>query len=328
MNSPGKLAIIVAGQYLGSLCGDCKNIKNGVVGDAAMQNIAALVGEGYRLVILHESTPFLGMNMLWLELARVSLGLRHMPLDSCQAAAQGCVGYLLQQYLQNIFIDKGISSDVVSVVTQMRVDADDPSFSYPSRFVGEFYTEDQLPELQAMYPDWTLCQDGSLGWRRLVATPMPKEIIEVAVLEHLLAQGCTLLGLGGGGIPVIRTVDGRLSGVEALLPVAASASFLGCALGADLLFIPISEKSLSLSGGVQHDILGSVSLAQLEEYVEEGRFEKKEIRHKVLAAIDFLHGGGKEVIFASPESLYEAFEDGAGTHVYREHAEVGAIGSS
>ena len=174
-----------------------------------MEHIADVIEQGWQVLITHGNGPQVGFIMLRSEIARAVAGMHIVPLVSCVADTQGAIGYQIQQSLDNVLKRRGLADKTgrtVSLVTQVRVDIADPGFSDPGKFVGEFYAEDQLAELHQQHPDWILKPDANRGWRRVVPSPKPCEIIELDAIKNLLDSGFNVVAVGGGGIPVVRKI--------------------------------------------------------------------------------------------------------------------------
>lgn len=259
--------------------------------------------------------------MLRSEIARAVAGMHIVPLVSCVADTQGAIGYQIQQSLDNVLKRRGLTDKTgrtVSLVTQVRVDIADPGFSDPDKFVGEFYAEDQLAELHQQHPDWILKPDANRGWRRVVPSPKPCEIIELDAIKNLLDSGFNVVAVGGGGIPVVRMPEG-LFGVDAVIDKDLASSLLATQLGADMLAISTGVESVALNYGTpMQRPLHNVPVSEMERYLAEGHFPAGSMGPKIKAAVDFIRNGGSEVVITSPEYLNAALTKGAGTHITKE----------
>ena len=206
----------------------------------------------------------------------------------------------------------------VSLVTQVRVDIADPGFNNPDKFVGEFYAEDQLTELRRQHPDWILKPDANRGWRRVVPSPKPCEIIELDAIRSLLGSGFNVVAAGGGGVPVVRMPEG-IFGVDAVIDKDLASSLLATQLGADMLAISTGVENVALNYGTpMQRPLHSVTVSEMERYLAEGHFPAGSMGPKIKAAVDFIRSGGSEVVITSPEYLNAALTKGAGTHITKE----------
>ena len=287
-----------------------------------MEHIADVIEQGWQVLVTHGNGPQVGFIMLRSEIARAVAGLHIVPLVSCVADTQGAIGYQIQQSLDNVLRRRGIigpdaKGKTVTVVTQVGVDPEDPGFQNPDKFVGEFYTEEQLPELRQQHPDWILKKDSNRGWRRVVPSPKPKSIVEIDVIKSLLDSGYNVVAVGGGGIPVVESPEG-IRGVDAVIDKDLASALLANQLGADLLAISTGVEKVALNYGTPMETkLDSVSVNELERYLDEGHFPAGSMGPKIKAAVDFIKDGGKEVVITSPEFLNDALTAGAGTHVTR-----------
>ena len=280
-----------------------------------LQHVVDLIGQGYRVLISHGNGPQVGFIMRRSEVARRETGLHLVPLVNVVADTQGSIGYQIQQSLNNELAARGLAGQCVTVVTQVVVDKDDPAFRNPAKPVGEFFEESQLEALRREYPDWSLVQDAGRGYRRVVPSPIPAEIVEKPVIESLLAEGYHVVAVGGGGIPVVR--HGKdLDGIDAVIDKDLASSLLAGQLNADLLIISTAVKQVALNFGKpdQEDI-GTMTVRQAESYIEQGHFAPGSMLPKVQAALKFIKSGGKEVIITAPEFIKEAVLSGSGTHI-------------
>jgi carbamate kinase len=200
-------------------------------------------------------------------------------------------------------------------VTQVIVDEDDPGFKNPSKPVGEFFDDGQIGAIRQDNPDWTLVQDAGRGWRRVVPSPEPREIVEKEVVIALLRSGYHVVTVGGGGIPVVRANHG-LEGIDAVIDKDLASSLLANQLGVGLFIISTEVEEVALNfGKPNQQAINKMTLREAEEYVKEGHFAPGSMLPKIDAALRFLRGGGREVIITSPERLKEAVVSGRGTHI-------------
>jgi len=275
--------------------------------------IADIVAEGYRVVITHGNGPQVGFILLRSELAKEVL--HQVPLDSCGADTQGAIGYQISQTLDNELRRQGIEKGVVAIVTQTVVDAADPGFQSPSKPIGPFYSEAAAREHQDK-EGWVMREDAGRGWRRVVASPRPLEIIEEPAIEALLAKDIIVVAVGGGGIPVIRRGDGSLQGVGAVIDKDWASCLLAKNLGAEKFILSTAVDRVALNFGKpdQREI-DRMTVAEAHGYLEEGHFPAGSMKPKIEAAIDFLEDGGQEVIITRPDLLEDAIHGRAGTHI-------------
>lgn len=286
-----------------------------------MEHVADVIARGWQVVITHGNGPQVGFIMLRSEIARAVAGMHMVPLASCVADTQGAIGYQIQQALDNVLRRRGLAEGMgrtVSVVTQVRVDISDPGFREPDKFVGESYEESQLPDLRREHPDWTLREDAGRGWRRVVPSPVPREIIELDAIRSLLGAGFNVVCVGGGGIPVVQMPEG-LFGVDAVIDKDLASSLLATRLGASLLAISTSVEHVALNYGTpMQQALRTVAASEMERYLAEGHFPAGSMGPKIRAAVDFIRNGGTEVVITSPQYLNAALTEGAGTHITKD----------
>jgi len=276
-------------------------------------HIAEIVKQGWSVVVTHGNGPQVGFILLRSELA--SNVLHTVPLDSCGADTQGALGYMIQQLLGNRL--KKVDSDVpvVTVVTQVIVDADDPAFHNPTKPIGPFYDEAKVRRYEREQ-GWAVIEDAGRGWRRVVASPIPREIVELEAMRTLLGAGFVVVGVGGGGIPVVRDEEGVLRGVEAVIDKDYASSLLAAGLEADLFLISTAVEKVYLNYGKPDQIaLDHLTVEQAKGYLEEGHFPPGSMGPKMRAVIEFLEQGGKEALITSPQNLARALRGETGTRI-------------
>lgn len=277
--------------------------------------ICSILQEGHRAVITHGNGPQVGFILRRSEIAHEVAHMHAVPLVSCGADTQGAIGYQIQQALDNQFRKGHINHRAVTLVTQIRVEADDPAFKNPAKPIGPFYTEKETRLLKEQNPDWTLIEDSGRGWRRVVPSPAPCEIIELEALKVLFEQGFTLVAAGGGGIPVVEQ-KGELKGVDAVIDKDKASALLAVDMGIDTLVISTGVPHVSLYFGTpQEKPLFHTHTAEMDTYLKEGHFAPGSMAPKIEAALFFLKQGGKEVIITDPMNLADAFFEGKGTHI-------------
>jgi len=277
------------------------------------KSIVKLVKRGYDVVISHGNGPQVGFNLLRSEAARKQVP--PLPLDVAVAETQGSIGYMIQQALKSEYARHGINKDVVTVVTQVMVDANDPAFRKPEKPIGPFYSKEQAEKL-IREKGWNMMQDAGRGYRRVVASPRPIKIVEYQAIRTLVDKGFTVISCGGGGIPVVSDSENGLVGAEAVIDKDRAASLLACLLQADLLIIPTGVSKVSLNYRKPNQIdLDYISVDEAKEYLEQGHFAAGSMEPKIEAAISFLESGGSEVIITLPEMIEDAVLGNAGTHI-------------
>ena len=281
----------------------------------SVRHIADLIVQGYQVLISHGNGPQVGFIMRRSEVARRVTGLHLVPLVNVVADTQGSIGYQIQQSLNNELADRNTAGQCVTVVTQVVVDRDDPGFKEPAKPVGDFFDAEQLAEIRRDYPDWTLVEDAGRGFRRVVPSPEPREVVERPVIESLLNSGYHVVTVGGGGIPVVRTDEG-LAGVDAVIDKDLASSLLANQLGAGLLIISTAVEQVALNFGKPDQMtISKMTVAEAEQYIAEGHFAPGSMLPKIQSALDFLKNGGQEVIITAPEFIKEAVTRGRGTHI-------------
>ncbi len=310
----GKLIVIAIGGN--SLIEDPNHVTVSAQYEAARKtaaHIVALVKAGNRVVIAHGNGPQVGYILLRAEYSRSIL--HTVPLDSCVADTQGAIGYNLQMALDNEFHKVGMSLSVATVVTQVEVASDDPSFRHPTKPIGSFLTkEDALSH--ALHDGWNVVEDAGRGYRRVVPSPKPKAIVELKTIKALSDMGVIVIAAGGGGIPVVRDQNGLLQGKEAVIDKDLAAALMAKELGADLFIIStaVPKVCLDFHKNTQRTIdRMDVSLA--ERYIKEGQFAAGSMLPKVEAMVDFVRTTGKEGIITDPVHIFDSLDGMAGTRI-------------
>ncbi len=276
-------------------------------------HIAALVSAGYRVVVTHGNGPQVGFILLRSDLAKNVL--HEVPLESCVADTQGAIGYQVGQTLSNELRRQKIRKDVVTLVTQVLVDRDDPAFTNPAKPIGPFYTEADAHRYEEQN-GWAMKEDAGRGWRRVVASPKPLRIVEESTVRLLLERDVVVIAVGGGGIPVVENANGDLEGRPAVIDKDLASCLLAKNLKADLFIIStgVDKVAVDFKKPTQRAI-DRMTVAEAERYLAEGQFPAGSMGPKIEAAIDFLKNGGKEVIITQPHLLEEAIANKNGTHV-------------
>jgi len=281
----------------------------------ARRTAAAIVGlirEGYHLVVTHGNGPQVGAQLLRSE--RAADQVPGQTLDVCGAASQGEIGYLLAQSLHDELAAAGLHVPVVSLVTQSIVSSSDPAMQHPSKPIGPFYSRAQAEERKRQL-GWEIVEDAARGYRRVVPSPEPVEIVELEVIRSLMSQGVLVVGCGGGGIPVVRE-NGDLHGVDAVIDKDRASALLASQLGVDIFAISTDTDCVYLDykKPTQRALL-RVTVSELEEHYHDGHFPPGNMGPKVESALHFLKAGGREVVITSYDHLREAVAGHAGTHV-------------
>ncbi|HEY3928250.1 MAG TPA: carbamate kinase [Candidatus Koribacter sp.] len=275
--------------------------------------IVGLVKLGYRLVITHGNGPQVGAQLLRSE--RASDLVYTEPLDVCGAASQGEIGYLLAQSIRNELEAAEIVVPVVSLVTQTVVSSNDPAMLHPTKPIGPFYSRADAEEKQRTL-GWKIVEDAARGYRRVVPSPEPIEILELDVIHHLIDDGVLVVSTGGGGIPVMRE-HGEFLGVEAVIDKDRASSLLAAKMAVDVFAISTDTDYVYLNYRKANQTpLHSVSASELKQHYADGHFPPGNMGPKVESVLRFLEGGGQEAVISSFEHLVDAVTGSGGTHVY------------
>ncbi len=281
------------------------------------KHIVDMVKQGFDVVITHGNGPQVGFILRRVEIAHETGGMHLVPLANCGADTQGAIGYQIQQALDNEFKRRGINKKSATVVTQVVVGKDDPAFKNPAKPIGTFYTKEESENLQKEHPDWVIINDSGRGYRRVVPSPMPIEIVEQDAIEMLVRNGFSVVGVGGGGIPVIRNENGNLEGIAAVIDKDNASSLLAINIKADVFIISTAVEKVYLNFNKPNQkALDKITVAEAKKYIEEGHFAKGSMLPKIQAIVRFLEAGGKEAIVTNPKSLERALKGETGTHIY------------
>ena len=277
------------------------------------EHVAAMIADGWDVVVGHGNGPQVGFILRRSEIAAHEL--HEIPLDVCGADSQGALGYALAQNLQNVLRRRGIDKPVVAVVTQAEVARDDPAFANPSKPIGSFMDEAEARRRREQ-DGWEVVEDASRGWRRVVASPRPQRIVELEAIRTLIAAGSIVIGVGGGGIPVVANSEGDLFGVEAVIDKDLGCSLLARDLDADLFLISTAVEKVALDFGTPAQRwVDHLTLAQARRYLAEGvHFAAGSMAPKIEAIVEFLEHGGSHAIVTDPPNLARALAGQTGTH--------------
>ena len=281
-------------------------------------HLVEIIRAGWQLVLTHGNGPVVG-NILY-RMARTADELPPMPMDVCVAHSQGGMGYMLQQSFANVLVDSGMDIVVSCVVTEVEVDANDPAFSNPTKPVGKFFSEADAADMAAK-TGWYFAEDSGRGWRRMVASPKPKKILDLKTIDALLDAGVIPIACGGGGVPVLHGDNGHWTGVAAVIDKDLTSAMLAAHLHADALIMltGVEQVALDFNKPTQRP-LDHMTLAQARQYTADGQFPPGSMGPKIEAAISYLeelpnanHDG--EVIITSLERAFDALMGRAGTHI-------------
>ena len=287
-----------------------KNMKH------AMGQVAEIISQSmeYQVVLSHGGGPQVGNVLLQQDAGNRLYGIPPQPMHVCAAMAYSQIGYIMQQTLTNELRMKGVNIPVTTILTQTVVDINDPAFKKPSKPVGPFYDESTAKEM-ARKMGWSVIEDSGRGWRRIVASPEPRDIVEKEIIRKLVDMGFTIIAAGGGGIPVVWE-NGILRGVDAVIDKDLGAEKLAEIVKADVFMILTDVNGAALLYGSSEEVwLGEVSVKELKRHYQEGHFKTGSMGPKVLAAIKFLEHGGKRAIIASLDRAVKAIKGKSGTQV-------------
>jgi carbamate kinase len=275
--------------------------------------LMTLVEKEYHLVISHGNGPQVGSLLLQQECSKHETP--SMPLDVLVAMTEGSLGYILQQNLLNHLRRKDVRRYVVTVVTQVLVDAKDPAFKNPSKPIGPFLSKEEAEQRRTSL-GWNVKEDAGRGWRRLVPSPYPLRVVQRHMIRDTVRAGHIVVACGGGGIPITKNADDAYVGVEAVIDKDLTSSVLAADIGAALLIILTAVPQVYVNyGKPDQRALGAVTLDEIEALVAQGHFPPGSMGPKIEAVIHFLKHGGRRALITNPQSLPQAIEGRAGTHV-------------
>ena len=278
-----------------------------------MAHIADMIAEGWNVVVTHGNGPQVGFILRRSELAAHEL--HEVPLDYCGADTQGSIGYMFQQALYNEFRHRKMQKSAVTVVTQTIVDRNDPAFQNPSKPIGSFMDEEQA-KMRMEKDGWTVVEDAGRGWRRVVPSPIPLRIVEADAINALIEKGFVVIGVGGGGIPVIETPEGKLVGVEAVIDKDFGAAILASMLKADLFLISTAVEKVAINfNKPNQQWLDQMTAAEARQYIQEGHFAKGSMLPKIQAILKYLDNGGKKALITDPAHIKDALNGKTGTWI-------------
>jgi len=276
----------------------------------AMKLFKVLSDTSIKVALTHGNGPQVGMELLRHDIAKDKLP--PFPMDFLGAMTQGYIGYMLQQSIKNILDLNSVKRGISTIITQVLVDANDPAFENPTKPVGPFYTKEEAEELKVS-KGWVIKEDAGRGYRRVVPSPEPLDIIEIDEIRDVYEDGKIPITVGGGGIPVIKTPEG-LKGVEAVIDKDLASALLATKLGAERLIILTQVDKVYINyGKPNQQSLEKVTLETIEQYYKEGHFPAGSMGPKIKAAIKFLESGGNEVVISSLDDADKAIWGQAGT---------------
>jgi carbamate kinase len=311
-----KLAVVAVGGNSLIIDKDHKSIPDQY--EAACRTTAHVVNmieEGWQVVLTHGNGPQVGFVLRRSELAMHEVPV--VPMDYAGADIMGAVGYMFQKAFDNEFRHRGITMPAVTVVTQVVVDHEDPAFANPTKPIGSHMEEARAREIAAAQ-GWEIREDAGRGWRRVVPSPIPREIVELDAIRTLLGHGYVVVACGGGGIPVVRESSGDIVGVEAVIDKDLASSLLARKLGADALIVSTGVEKVAINfNKPDQKWLDRLTLSEAKRFLDEGHFLAGSMGPKIKAMIEFLENGGEHGIITSPQNLGRAVRGEAGTHLTR-----------
>jgi len=277
------------------------------------EHIVDLIEAGHKVVVTHGNGPQVGKILQRVEAARSTV--YPLPLDICGAHSQGGIGYILQREINNVFDRRGIDKIAYTIVTQCLVDQDDPAFQNPTKPVGHFFTKEQIAPM--IEHGWDAVEDAGRGYRRVVPSPKPKEIIEERIIRQLIDLGDVVICCGGGGIPVVR-IEGDLLGVEGVIDKDYATSLLARRIKAELMVITTGVEKVAVHfNKPDQKFLDRMTVDEARKYYDDGEFPAGSMGPKILAAIDFIEETENEVIITLPEKTLDAIEGKTGTRIVK-----------
>lgn len=314
-----KLAVIAVGGN--SLIKDDKHVSVEDQEEALREtshHIADMIEAGWDLAIGHGNGPQVGFILRRSEIAAKVEGMHEIPLDVCGADSQGAIGYEFQQALQNEYHRRGIQKGATTIITQTLVDRNDPAFQKPTKPIGSFMDEAEAKHREKDM-GWSVVEDAGRGWRRVVASPLPKKIVELDAVKLLLNAGVTVITVGGGGIPVLDKGNGEYEGTAAVIDKDFASSLLAQEIGAELFLIATAVEKVAINfGKPDQKWLDKMTLAEAKQYLAEGiHFAKGSMAPKMQAIIWFLENGGKQALITNPENIGRALKGETGTWIVK-----------
>lgn len=281
--------------------------------ESTCQHISAMIGSGWNVVITHGNGPQVGFSLRRNELAAREVYVT--PLDLIGADTQGAIGYMIARSLNNEFRRTGINRSIAAVVTQVLVDRDDPGFKNPSKGIGGFATRDDARKFEE--DGWVIREDAGRGWRRMIGSPLPRRIIEIDVIERLVAADVVVIAVGGGGIPVVEEPDGSLKGAIAVIDKDRASALLAVELKADLLLISTAVEKVAVNfRKPDQKWLDRMTTSEARELYAQGQFLPGSMGPKIEAILTFLDANPKgKALVTSPSGIVNALQGKTGTWI-------------
>jgi carbamate kinase len=314
MTSDARLAVVAVGGNALIVDESRKSIPDQFQAAAATtRSIVDLMESGWNVVITHGNGPQVGFILRRSELAMDEVP--PVPMDYAVADTQGAIGYMFQRALHNEFTRRGIEREAATIVTQILVDRADPAFQNPTKPVGS-YMDETLARARAADLGWAIKPEEARGWRRVVPSPIPKAVIEIATIRRMIAADCAVIACGGGGIPVVEDQQGEYQGVEAVIDKDLASSLMARELGADLFIVSTAVEKVAINfNKPNQQWLDTLTLSDARRYYAAGEFGSGSMAPKVRAMIEFIEATGKRGIITDPSNLAQAVKGTSGTHV-------------
>lgn len=281
--------------------------------EKAAKMMIEIVAKGYELIVVHGNGPQVGNILVQME--ETSNKIPPFTLEVCDAMTEGSMGYMLEKALINELRKNSIDKEVVTILTQVIVDREDPAFQNPTKPIGPFYTQYRAQQLMKE-KKWTMIEDAGRGWRKVVPSPRPIDIVTKRAISDLVRSGRIVIAAGGGGIPVIINSKGLIEGVEAVIDKDYASALLASEVGVDLFIILTGVDRVYLN--YEKENQKEIKVMRVEEakkYLEEGQFPPGSMGPKIKAAIQYIEAGGKEVLITSASKLKAALAKRAGTRI-------------
>ena len=319
MTSTNRLAVVAVGGNSLILDKDHESIPDQSREAAiTVRHIVDMIATGWNVVITHGTGPQVGFILRRSELALEEVP--PVPMDYADADLQGGIGYMFIKALYNEFRKRRIDRKAVAIITQTLVDRNDPAFADPSKPIGSQMDEATARRLAARQ-GWIVKEDAGRGWRRVVPSPLPKTIIEMAAINLLARSGLVVIACGGGGIPVVEDEEGNLTGVEAVIDKDLASSLLARGIGADLLLVSTGVEKVAINfNRPDRQWLDRMTVAEAKKHFADNQFDRGSMGPKIQAVIEFLEGGGSTGLITNPPNIGRALAGETGTFIVREGA--------
>jgi carbamate kinase len=273
--------------------------------------LAEIVRHGFHVIVVHGNGPQVGNILIQAEEA--STKIPPQSLDVAVAQTEGSMGFMLQQAMRNRLESIGLAGDVVTVLTEVEVDANDPAFKRPTKPIGPFFTRYRAEALERDL-GWTMREDAGRGWRHVVPSPKPLHILNIRTVEKMLDVARVIIAAGGGGIPVVRGRDGQWRGIEAVIDKDFASALLAAELDADVYIVLTGVAKVAIDYGKEsQQFIDRMTVAEAEKYLAEGQFPAGSMGPKIEAAVQFVRRSGRQVLITDVEHLRDALEGQDGT---------------